>query len=214
MDLMDYSETTFNNIVSDYHDFAQQIGIKNITAIPVSALAGDNITEASTKMPWYSGPTLMQHLENTPLKNPGNEEQFTMPIQWVNRPNLDFRGFSGQISSGIVHAGESIQVLPSGKKSRIKSIVTFDGEINKAIAGQSVTLTLEDEIDISRGDIIVSEKTTVEVARNFLTTLLWMNESQLVPGKVLDKNQGKSFNRSINASKLFIKCEYLRKRKL
>lgn len=183
MDLMDYSETTFNNIVSDYHAFAQQIGIKNITAIPVSALAGDNITEASTRMPWYSGPTLMQHLENTPLKDVGNEEQFTMPIQWVNRPNLDFRGFSGQISSGVVYTGESIQVLPSGKKSKIKAIVSFDGEMNKAIAGQSVTLTLEDEIDISRGDIIVSEKTNVEVARNFLTTLLWMNESQLVPGK-------------------------------
>ena len=134
-------------------------------------------------MPWYTGPTLMAHLETTPLHQPDPERGFSMPVQWVNRPNLDFRGFAGQVASGVINVGDAIKVLPSGKQSTVQSIVTFDGDLQTAVAGQSITLTLKDEIDISRGDVIVSQTTKVEVARNFLTTLLWMNESQLVPGR-------------------------------
>ena len=176
MDLVNYSKETYDSILGDYQQFADKIGVKNITAIPVSALAGDNITENSEKMPWYTGPTLMAHLETTPLHQPDPERGFSMPVQWVNRPNLDFRGFAGQVASGVINVGDAIKVLPpSGKQSTVQSIVTFDGDLQTAVAGQSITLTLKDEIDISQlGDVIVSQTTKVEVARNFLTTLLWM----------------------------------------
>ncbi len=183
MDLMNYDETIFTTIVEEYHEFAKQIGIDNITAIPVSALAGDNITDLSDNMPWYTGQSLMDYLETTPLRYPSASRAFTMPVQWVNRPNLDFRGFSGQITTGVISVGDTVQLLPSGKKSTIASIVTFDGDLEKAGRGQSVTLTLADEVDVSRGDLIVSSDEDISVANSFNTTLLWMVETALVPGK-------------------------------
>ena len=183
MDLMNYDESIFKAIVQDYREFATDLGITNITAIPVSALAGDNITEASENMTWYQGTTLMNFLETTPLRAPDPSCSFTMPVQWVNRPNLDFRGFSGQITSGVISVGDAVQVLPSGKTSTVASIVTFDGELSQAGRGQSVTLTLSDEVDVSRGDILVSQSHSVGVGSSFNTQLLWMSEDPLAPGK-------------------------------
>lgn len=212
MDLMDYKQEVFESIVSDYHDFASQIGISNITAIPMSALEGDNITKSSDKMPWYSGITLMDFLETTPLEGPDTSRTFTMPVQWVNRPNLDFRGFSGQITTGVVKPGDTIQVLPNGHKSKVASIVTFDGNLELAVRGQSVTLTLEDEIDISRGDVIVSDPHQINTASHFLTTLLWMNESELVPGKQYwVKTRAKLLNATFTAPKYALNVSTLEK---
>ena len=184
MDLVDYSEKTFNTIKEDFEGFAKTIGIENLTFIPMSALAGDNITEPSKNMRWYHGTTLMGYLETVPV----DEERmladpFRMNVQWVNRPNLDFRGFSGQIASGTVMPGDKIRTLPSGKESRIKQISTYDGDLDQAIAGQSVTLTLQDEIDISRGDMICSAETPAHIGKQFETTVIWMHEEPLLPGR-------------------------------
>ena len=184
MDLVDYNQTTFDEIVADYGKFAKSIGLENWQAIPVSGLAGDNITQASDNTGWYDGPTLMEVLESAPINNARlAERDFRMTVQWVNRPNLNFRGFSGQINSGVVKPGDDVRVLPSGKTSKVKSIVTLDGELDQAVSGQSVTLTFEDEIDCSRGAVITHSNTPVEVADHFETTLVWMAEEEMLPGR-------------------------------
>lgn len=184
MDLVGYGQDWFDEIIENFGEFAQSIGLENWQAIPVSGLAGDNITQVSDNTPWYDGPTLMDVLETAPINNARMAERdFRMTVQWVNRPNLDFRGFSGQVNSGSVKPGDGVRVLPSGKTSKVKSIVTFDGELDQAVSGQSVTLTFEDEIDCSRGAVITHSDTPVEVADHFETTLVWMAEEEMLPGR-------------------------------
>ena len=183
MDLVDYSEETYLSILNDYRQFASDLGIQDFTAIPVSALKGDNITQPSDQMSWYSGPSLIEFLETVPLTSVSPNDPFSMPVQWVNRPNLDFRGFCGQITTGQISVGDTVNVLPAQVSSKVKSIVTFDGELDQAIRGQSVTLTLEDEIDISRGDVLVTSSTNAKIGHQFVSTILWMSEDELIPGK-------------------------------
>lgn len=184
MDLVDYSEKVFRQIVEDYCAFAKQIGIEDVTFIPMSAFKGDNIVEHSDRMPWYHGTTLMGYLETIEVDEDRLQRQpFRMPVQWVNRPNLDFRGFSGSIASGIINVGDDIRVQPSGKTSRVSRIYTFDGDLEKAVAGQAVTLMLEDEIDISRGDVISTVAAPAQTANQFEATIVWMHEEPLLPGR-------------------------------
>ncbi|PVA09124.1 adenylyl-sulfate kinase [Pelagivirga sediminicola] len=184
MDLVDYSQERFYEIVKEYSHFAEQIGLTTFLPIPISGLAGDNIVTQSENTPWYQGPPLLTHLEEAPLNVAQMQDRpLRMAVQWVNRPNLDFRGFSGQIGSGTVRPGDGIRVLPSGKTSRVKSIVTYDGELDRAVAGQSVTLTFTDEIDCSRGDVIVQADAPCEVADQFEATLVWMGEAEMLPGR-------------------------------
>ncbi len=183
MDLVDYSHEVFDRIVAEYHEFAKQLDIPHIVPIPMSALRGDNVTEASDRLAWYKGTTLMEHLETIQIAETPQLKPFRMPVQWVNRPNLDFRGFSGLISSGSVRPGDRIKALPSGKESTVTRIVTYDGDLPLAVAGQSVTLTLADEIDINRGDIITPAQEPAAVADQFNATLVWMNEEPLLPGR-------------------------------
>jgi bifunctional enzyme CysN/CysC len=184
MDLIDYSEKTYNEIVEEYSAFAKKIGVTSITFIPMSAFKGDNIASQSEAMPWYRGTTLMGYLESVEIDEQRLQKQaFRMPVQWVNRPNLDFRGFSGQLSSGVIRPGAKLRVLPSGKESTVARIVTQDGDLEQAVAGQSVTITLTDEIDVSRGDVLVESTNPAEVAKQFETTMVWMHEEPLMPGR-------------------------------
>lgn len=185
MDLVDYDQKIFDDIVEDYRVFAETIGIEHFTAIPLSGFKGDNITAApSDNTPWYGGPALIQHLETVELANVAAQEQpFRMPVQWVNRPNLDFRGFSGLIASGTVKPGDSVRIVPSGKTSTVKSIVTFGGDLPEACAGQSVTLTLTDEVDCSRGDVIAIADDPPEASDQFEATLVWMSDEPMKPGR-------------------------------
>ena len=183
MDLIGYSQATFDKIVADYAVFARQIGFENILAIPISGLKGDNITETSARTPWYRGPSLMHHLETVDVQQPAENAPFRMWVQWVNRPDLNFRGFAGQVVGGVVRPGDRIRVLPSGKESRVTRIVTQDGDLTEATLGQSVTITLKDEIDISRGDLLTGAEAPAGVADQFNATLVWMSESPLLPGR-------------------------------
>jgi bifunctional enzyme CysN/CysC len=183
MDLVDWSQETYDAILSEYRDFAGQIGLSAFTAIPMSALKGDNITTRSTAARWYDGPALMELLETLPVEDDLQAKPFRMPVQWVNRPNLDFRGFSGFISSGVVKPGDRIKALPSGRESTVERIVTRDGDLDLAVAGQSVTLTLADEIDISRGDVIAAAGSPPAVADQFEATLVWMDDEAMLPGR-------------------------------
>jgi len=183
MDLVGWSQEVFDTIVAEYHDFAAQIGIKDFTAIPMSALKGDNITETSDKSPWYSGPPLMRWLEDAPVEDDLQEKPFRMPVQWVNRPNLDFRGFSGLIASGVVRPGDKLKALPSGRESTVERIVTFSRDLDEAVAGQSVTITLKDEIDVSRGDVLSVAGQPPEVADQFEATIVWFDDEHLLPGR-------------------------------
>jgi len=185
MDLVDFSQEIFDEIVEAYRQFSNEIGIDSFTAIPISGFRGDNITEApSANTPWYSGPALIAHLENIPIAaTAAQEKPFRMPVQWVNRPNLDFRGFSGLISSGSIKPGDPVRVVPSGKNSRVKSIVTLDGTLDEAVAGQSVTVTLEDEVDCSRGDVIAAAGDPPEASDQFESTIVWMSDEALKPGR-------------------------------
>ena len=184
MDLVDYDQTRFDEICAAYNDFASSIGIEAFTAIPISGLAGDNITDSSSRTPWYDGPSLLSHLENVELDQTlAADKPFRMPVQWVNRPNLDFRGFSGQIASGTIAQGDMVRVVPSGKTTKIARIVTMDGDLPMAVAGQSVTLTFDDEIDCSRGDVIAIADAPPMVADQFESTLVWMDETALLPGR-------------------------------
>jgi bifunctional enzyme CysN/CysC len=184
MDLVEYSEGVFNNIVEEYQTFAAEVGIEKITFIPMSAFKGDNVTECSERMPWYRGTTLMGYLETVEVDDERAQRlPFRMAVQWVNRPNLDFRGFSGLLAGGKIHPGDKVRVLPSGKESTVARIVTMDGDLDEAVAGQSVTLTLEDEIDVSRGDLFVKSDQPASVAKQFETTVVWMHEEALLPGR-------------------------------
>ncbi|ABC64826.1 sulfate adenylyltransferase subunit CysN [Erythrobacter litoralis] len=189
MDLVDYDQATFDGIVRDYADFAEEIGVEAFTAIPISGFKGDNITPGdngapSPNTPWYEGPSLIHHLETIEIANTrAQERSFRMPVQWVNRPNLDFRGFSGIVSDGTIKPGDPVRVVPSGKTSRVKKIVTFDGDLDAAVAGQSVTLTLEDEVDCSRGDVIAAAGDPPEASDQFEATIVWMDEQALKPGR-------------------------------
>ena len=184
MDLIDYDQAKYDAIVAEYTAFASSIGINDFTAIPISGFKGDNIAERSVHMPYYAGQPLIAHLETVALDNDADQAKpLRMPVQWVNRPNLDFRGFSGQIATGILRPGDSIRVLPSGKTSTISKIVTLDGELSEAVAGQSVTLCLTDEIDCSRGDVIAAADNPPEVSDQFESTIVWMAEEPLIPGR-------------------------------
>jgi bifunctional enzyme CysN/CysC len=184
MDLVDYDQQTFNDIDVAYREFAETLDADfNIMTIPMSALAGDNVVERGENLSWYSGPTLMQHLEDVAIDAVDQALPFRLPVQWVNRPNLDFRGFAGQIAGGTIKAGDKIKVLPSAKESTVKSIVTMDGELEEAVAGQSITLTLNDEIDISRGDLICKAGEPAEIGNQFEAKLIWMSDEKMFPGR-------------------------------
>ena len=182
MDLVNYDKAVFDQIVDDYEIFATKIGIKDFTPIPISGLAGDNITSKSDATNWYGGTTLIQHLETVEVDaNRAAEKPFRMPVQWVNRPNLDFRGFTGLICSGKIRTGDSVRIVPSGRNTTIKGIVTQDGTLSEAVAGQSVTLTFNDEVDCSRGDVIALTESPPASGDRFEATLVWMSEEPLVP---------------------------------
>ncbi|MCY1647489.1 sulfate adenylyltransferase subunit CysN [Caulobacter sp. SL161] len=183
MDLVGWDQTVFDAIVADYRAFAEQIGLSVFTPIPISGLGGDNMATRSEATPWFDGPILMDWLEAVEVEDDLQAKPFRMPVQWVNRPNLDFRGFSGLIASGSIKPGDRIRALPSGRESRVARIVTLPGDLDQAVAGQSVTLTLEDEIDISRGDVIAAADAPAPVANQFEATLVWMDDEPLPPGR-------------------------------
>jgi bifunctional enzyme CysN/CysC len=184
MDLVDYDQATYEAIVADYGAFAKSIGIEGFTAIPISGFKGDNITALSPNTPWFKGPALVDHLETVEvLSSTDAERPLRLPVQWVNRPNLDFRGFSGLIASGSVKPGDAVRVLPSGKTSTVTRVVTLDGDLDQAVAGQSVTLTLADEVDCSRGDVIAAADAPPEVADQFEAALVWMDDAPLHVGR-------------------------------
>jgi sulfate adenylyltransferase subunit 1 (EFTu-like GTPase family) len=180
MDLVDFSESVFQDIQRTFCAFARQLGARDLHFIPISALEGDNVVTASARTPWYRGPTLLNHLETVPLHH-DNHAELRFPVQYVIRPDLDFRGFAGQIASGTLRRGDRVNVLPSGRQSRVKSIVTYDGELEEASSPMSVTVCLEDEIDISRGDMLVPESSSPHVASRFEALAVWMNEKPLEP---------------------------------
>jgi bifunctional enzyme CysN/CysC len=184
MDLVGYAQATFDRIVAEYREFAQSIGIAHVTAIPISSLAGDNVTLGSRNTAWYSGPALLKHLESVEIDAAAAQRRpFRMPVQWVNRPNLDFRGFAGLISQGHLRPGDAVRVLPSGRTSTISRIVTSGGDLKDAVAGQAVTLTLADEVDCSRGDVLVASDDSPEAADQFEAALVWMSDEPLLPGR-------------------------------
>ncbi|OYD54042.1 adenylyl-sulfate kinase [Thauera propionica] len=184
MDLVDYSEKVFRSIVEDFSAFAAQIGLDSVTFIPLSAFKGDNIIAPSEAMPWYHGTTLMGYLETVEVDEARMQRApFRLPVQWVNRPNLDFRGFAGTIAGGAIRPGDRVRVQPSGRESTVARIVTRDGDLPLAVAGQSVTLTLADEVDISRGDLISTVDAPAEVADQFETTIVWMHDEPMLPGR-------------------------------
>lgn len=183
MDLVAFSEKVFTDIESRYREFATQFGIAHIQAIPVSAVYGDNVVEPSNNTIWYEGPTLMHFLETTPAKDETISSPFRMPVQWVNRPNQGFRGFTGLIASGSVRPHDRVRVLPSGCESSVARIVTFDGDLDEAVAGQSVTLTLDTEVDVSRGDVLAAASDPPQVADQFEATVIWMHDEPMLQGR-------------------------------
>jgi bifunctional enzyme CysN/CysC len=183
MDLVDYSESVYDQIKADFKAFAEGLDMPDIHFVPLSALKGDNVVNPSESMPWHQGEPLMGLLENIEIASDHNFEELRFPVQYVNRPNLDFRGYCGTLASGIVRPGDEITILPSGKQSRVKSIVTYDGDLDSAHVPMSVTLTLEDEVDVSRGDMIVHSNSVPPVANKFDSHLVWMSETPMLPGK-------------------------------
>jgi len=184
MDLVDFSEERFREIERSYREFAAQLGLEEVTVIPLSALRGDNVVEASDAMPWYGGPTLMGYLEAVEVDQERMQDApFRLPVQWVNRPNPDFRGFAGTIAGGSVAPGDAVVVLPSGRESTVARVAAFDGDSKRAVAGQAVTLTLADEIDVSRGDVIAAAAEPPPVGDQFEATVVWMAEEPLLRGR-------------------------------
>ena len=179
MDLVDFSKDVFDKIVNDYKTFVEPLNIPDIQCIPLSALEGDNVVEKSDRTPWYEGTSLLEYLETVHIGNDHNLKDFRYPVQYVLRPNLDFRGFCGKVASGVIHKGDEVMALPSGKKSHVKSIVTYEGEIDYAFPPMSVTLTLEDEIDVSRGEMLVHTDNVPMIGRNFEAMLVWMDEEKM-----------------------------------
>jgi bifunctional enzyme CysN/CysC len=183
LDMVGYSQEVFDRIEAEYRAFTKQIGLDDIVCIPLSALKGDNVTAPSANTRWYHGPTLMGYLETVVVEDRALDSPFRMPVQWVNRPDLDFRGFSGRVVGGSVRRGDRIRALPSGKESTVARIVTKDGNLDQAVAGQSITLTLNDEIDISRGDLISAADSPPGIADQFEAALIWMSEDEMFPGR-------------------------------
>src|SRR5579862_1641281 len=183
MDLVQYEAARFEALVADYGAFAARLGLSDITAIPVSAVHGDNVTTASARMPWYRGPSLLGHLESVALEEGGAAAPFRLPVQWVNRPNAEFRGFAGRIAAGRIVPGARVRVLPAGREAQVARIVTADGDLKEARAGQSVTLTLDSEIDVSRGDLIAAADAPPQVADQFEATLIWLHEAPMLQGR-------------------------------
>ncbi|NND90200.1 MAG: sulfate adenylyltransferase subunit CysN [Granulosicoccus sp.] len=203
MDLMDYDESVFDSITDDYARFAKELDIEKITAIPMSALAGDNITEPSDNMPWYHGTTLLSWLETVKIDNERRQQgAFRMPVQWVNRPSLDFRGYAGTIAGGRIAPGDPVRIQPSGRMTQVARIVTMDGDLDEAVSGQSVTLTLTDEVDASRGDVISAGDAPASVADQFETTIVWMHDEPLLAGRPYLMKMG---TRTVNATITTIK---------
>ena len=203
MDLVDFSQEVFNKITTDYKSFIQPLGIEDVTCIPLSALDGDNVVEKSERTPWYEGTSLLDFLETVPIDNDHNFQDFRFPVQYVLRPNLDFRGFCGKVASGVIHKGDEVMALPSGKKSRVKSIVTYEGELDYAFPPQSVTITLEDEIDVSRGEMLVRVDNMPDISRSFETMLVWMDE------EVMDSNKSYFIKQTTNLCRCHIdKVDY------
>ncbi len=195
MDLMNFDQDVFEKIKADYLAFADRIELKpsSLHFVPMSALKGDNVVNRSERAPWYQGQSLMEILESVEIAGDRNFDDLRFPVQYVNRPNLNFRGFAGTLASGIVRKGDEIAVLPSGKTSRVKSIVTFDGELEQATPGEAVTLTLEDEIDVSRGDMLVHADSRPRIADSFEAMLVWMGEEPMLPGKKYDIKRATSY---------------------
>ncbi len=184
MDLVDYSQEAFETIKDDYSKLVDEASlVSNFVVIPISALKGDNLIKPSENLPWYDGPCLMDFLENVEIDTKQDSGSFRMPVQWVNRPNSEFRGFSGTVSGGNVNVGDEVRIVPSGKVTRVKSIVTYDGDLQSAVPHQSITLTLEDEIDISRGDVVCDAKAPSSCSDQFQCQILWMSENQMMPGR-------------------------------
>ena len=185
MDLVEFREDVFLDIREQFCEFARKLKLHDVQFIPLSALDGDNVVRRSERTPWYAGPSLLEHLESVPLGNDFNLTDLRFPVQYVIRPNLDFRGFAGQVASGIIRRGDSIQILPSGKTSQVKSLVTLDGELEEAYAPMSVTVCLEDEVDVSRGDMLVHPDDLPETVRRFEANLVWMSGKPLEPNRPL-----------------------------
>lgn len=183
MDLVNWDETVFNDIAADFQAFADELGALKVTCIPVSALTGDNISQTSTTMPWYQGDTLLRYLETVNVDEDRAQQGFRMPVQWVNRPDLNFRGYAGSIASGEVSVDDPVVILPSGRTSQIKRIARYDGDLDSARAGQAVTLVLKDEIDVSRGDVMSAATDRPTVADQFAAHIVWMHDTPLLPGR-------------------------------
>jgi bifunctional enzyme CysN/CysC len=183
MDLVKFAQPAFAAIEAEYRSFATRLGLSAVTAVPVVAVDGDNIVTRSARMPWYQGPTLLAHLEAVPLEDPVADQPFAMPVQWVNRPHQDFRGFAGQIARGSVRPGDALRVLPGGRTARVARIVSADGDRPLAVAPQSVTVTLDAEVDVSRGDVLAAAESPAEVADQFEATVIWMHDEPLLPGR-------------------------------
>jgi bifunctional enzyme CysN/CysC len=210
LDLVDYSQEVFDSIDADYRTFAAELGVQDIVSIPLSALRGDNVTEASPNTPWYSGPTLIQYLEAIEVDDDTDTQPFRFVAQWVNRPNLDFRGYSGVIVGGTVRTGDRIRVVPSGVESTISRIVTYDGDLDEAVAGESVTLCLADEVDVSRGDVIAAATAPPLVADQFETHVVWMSEDEMLPGRrYLVKIGGTTLGATIEEPKYLVNVNTL-----
>ena len=210
MDLVDYAEDRYREIEESYRTFASQIGLERITCIPASALKGENVLVRSDVMPWYHGPTLMGYLETVEVDRQLQSRPFRMPVQWVNRPNLDFRGFAGTIASGTIRAGDPVVIAPSGIQSRVKRIVTFDGDLDLAVAGQSVTVTLSDEVDVTRGDLIAHSTEPPGVADQFEATVVWMGDKPMLRGRsYLMRVGGKTVTATIAPLKYKLQIESL-----
>lgn len=202
MDIVNFDQSVYNDIDVEFRDFAKDLGFADITCIPMSALDGDNVIRKSEKTKWYNGPTLLGYLENVDVDSATLEKPFRLPVQWVNRPNLDFRGFCGTVASGMISVGDEIIVIPSGKRSKVKEIVTMGGNLEMAREDMAITLTLEDEIDISRGDIICKTESPAEQADQFQAHIIWMSEHRLFPGRqYLIKTANKTVPASVSKLK-------------
>ncbi|AZT84605.1 sulfate adenylyltransferase subunit CysN [Marinobacter sp. NP-4(2019)] len=193
MDLVDFSEERFNEIKDEYLAFAAKLGLKDIRFVPISALEGDNVVNRSENTPWFTGQPLMEILETVEVSRDKNLEHFRFPVQYVNRPNLDFRGFCGTIASGVIHPGDKVMALPSRRTSTVKEVVTFEGNVEEAYIDQAVTLTLNDEIDISRGDMLVKAEDEPEVGNRFNANIVWMTDAPLETGRLYDIKLGPTF---------------------
>lgn len=211
MDLVNYSNNLFEKIVSDYHYFSRELGIDQVTAIPMSALNGENITKKSIQMTWYAGPTLMEHLESVPIQDTSSSKQYaSFPIQWVNRPNSSFRGYAGTLATGKLSVNQKIRVLPSGNETSIKSLVTKDGNLDTAFGNQAITITFRDEIDASRGDVICSIDSQLSVADQFEAKIIWFSDEPLYPSRqYFIKSGTKTANVSVTKIKYSINVNTL-----